>query len=104
VVILGGSDKGADFSELAEAVAKGNVRQVITVGQTEAKITEALRSKGFDKITAGGQTMEQIVAAASAAAQSGDTVLLSTGCASFGLFKDYTDRGNQVKTAVLKLA
>ena len=104
VLILGGSDKGADFNNLAETVADSDVRQAIVIGQTGLKIVEALKSKGFDKMTDGGQTMEQIVDAARSAAQPGDVVLLSTGCASFGMFKDYKDRGNQFKQAVLELA
>jgi UDP-N-acetylmuramoylalanine--D-glutamate ligase len=104
VLILGGSDKGADFSELAEAVVDSDVRQVIAIGQTGPKLSDALKGKGFDKITDGGQTMEQIVTAARSVAQSGDVVLLSTGCASFGMFKDYKDRGNQFKAVVKALS
>jgi UDP-N-acetylmuramoylalanine--D-glutamate ligase len=48
--------------------------------------------------------MEQIVDAARSAAQPGDVVLLSTGCASFGMFKDYKDRGNQFKAVVKALS
>jgi UDP-N-acetylmuramoylalanine--D-glutamate ligase len=104
VLILGGSDKGADFNDLAQTVADNDVRHVLAIGQTGPKITEALKNKGFDKITLGGQTMDQIVSAAHSAARPGDIVLLSTGCASFGMFKDYKDRGNKFKQAVQALA
>ncbi|HEX5394940.1 MAG TPA: UDP-N-acetylmuramoyl-L-alanine--D-glutamate ligase [Candidatus Saccharimonadales bacterium] len=103
VLILGGSDKGADFNGLSETVAGSGVRQVIAIGQTGPKIANALKVKGFNNITEGGQSMEQIVAAARSASQPGDVVLLSTGCASFGMFKDYKDRGNQFKQAVKEL-
>lgn len=100
VVILGGSDKGADFTQLAKTVAASNVRQVIAIGDTGPAIADALRAEGFNDIINGGTTMAEIIDKARGAAQHGDVVLLSTGCASFGLFKDYKDRGIQFKTAV----
>jgi UDP-N-acetylmuramoylalanine--D-glutamate ligase len=104
VLILGGSDKGLAFEPLADAVVKENVRQVIAIGQTAGKITELLNGRRFTAITGGLTTMPEIVSATRKAAQPGDVVLLSTGCASFGMFKDYKDRGNQFKQAVQELA
>ena len=104
VVILGGSDKGLPFNELADAVVKDNVRHAIVIGKTAPKIAELLQSRGFSEITLGLEKMPDIVAAAHKTARPGDVVLLSTGCASFGLFKDYKDRGNQFKAAVKSLA
>lgn len=103
IIILGGSDKGIPFDELAAAVPKNNVRRVISIGQMGPVIAEKLRANGFDAITPGGDTMPAIVEAARAAAQSGDAVLLSTGCASFGMFKDYKERGDLFKQAVRAL-
>lgn len=103
VVILGGSDKGATYGELALAVIQNNVRAAIIIGVTGPKIAEALRLIGFTDVVEGGQTMTEIVAKARSAAQPGDVVLLSTGCASFGLFHDYKDRGNQFKQVVTEL-
>jgi UDP-N-acetylmuramoylalanine--D-glutamate ligase len=100
VLILGGSDKGAAFDELAKAVKEGNVRQVVLIGETGPKIELALRNAAFTAITHGGKTMAEVVQAAKNAAKAGDIVLLSTGCASFDLFEDYKDRGNQFKTTV----
>ena len=62
-----------------------------------------LRDKGFNKITAGLSKMTDIVSEARRVAQPGDVILLSTGCASFGLFRDYKDRGEQFKQTVLAL-
>jgi UDP-N-acetylmuramoylalanine--D-glutamate ligase len=104
VLILGGSDKGADYISLAEEVAKNNVRQVITIGETGAKIAESLSQKGFNQITKGEEAMPEIVKQAQQIAQEGDVVLLSAASASFGLFKDYKDRGNQFKQAVQELS
>jgi UDP-N-acetylmuramoylalanine--D-glutamate ligase len=103
VVILGGSDKGIPFDGLVEAVIKNKVRHAIVIGTTAPKITELLEQRGFTSMTTGLTNMTDIVTAARSNGQSGDTVLLSTGCASFGLFKDYKDRGEQFKQAVLKL-
>lgn len=103
VLILGGSDKGADFSQLAEAVKSGNVRQVIAIGATAPAIASSLRLSGFNAITEGPADMPAILKAAQNAALPGDIVLLSPGCASFGLFQDYKDRGNQFKAAVSAL-
>ena len=100
VVILGGSDKGATFDELAKTVRENNVRHVITIGDTGPAIADELRAGGFTAVTPGGTTMQEMVDAARAAAQQGDIVLLSTGCASFGLFDNYKDRGNQFKEVV----
>lgn len=100
VIILGGSDKGASFDELAKVVTDEQVRHVVLIGETAPKIERALRNTGFSAISPGGNSMAEIVKAAHLAAQPGDIVLLSPGCASFGLFKDYKDRGNQFQTSV----
>lgn len=103
VIILGGSDKGADFTELAEAITKNNVREVITIGKLGPQIAEIIRAKGYDQIseTVGGMTA--IVDAAYSAARPGDVVIMSPACASFDMFKNYADRGEQFIEAVEKL-
>lgn len=101
IAILGGSDKGVPFDELAEAVTRTNTRGVVAIGETGPAITEALHAAGYEgAVIAGGTTMKTVLASATEAAQSGDVVLLSTGCASFGLFKDYKDRAQQFIQAV----
>lgn len=103
VLILGGSDKGLAFEPMVDEAVKDRTRHIITIGQTGPKIEQMLRQKGFDKITAGLSKMTDIVNEARRVAQPGDVVLLSTGCASFGLFHDYKDRGEQFKAAVRAL-
>jgi UDP-N-acetylmuramoylalanine--D-glutamate ligase len=103
VLIVGGSDKGIAFDGLADAIAKNNVRHVVAVGNTGPKIAELLREQNFSNITEGLSTMHDIVNEAKNHTQTGDVVLLSTASASFGLFKDYKDRGNQFKQAVAEL-
>lgn len=104
VLILGGSYKGIAFDKLADAIGSSNVRHVIAIGDTGPKIAELLKLRGFSSITEGLNDMPAIVAEAKAKALQGDVVLLSTGSASFGMFKDYKDRGNQFKQTVATLA
>lgn len=104
VIILGGSDKGADFAALAQEVKNSNVRHAIVIGQITDKIAGALSSAGFSGITTGLDSMTEIVNKARQLAKPGDVVLLSTGAASFGMFKNYKDRGQQFKAAVRSLA
>ncbi len=115
VVILGGSDKGASYDELADAVSQSGVKQVILIGNTSnprhraigPDIANALQLKSFTNVTSlvkpGGPIMSEIVRAAHDAASPGDAVLLSTGSASFDIFTDYKDRGEKFKTAVRAL-
>ncbi|HSX44957.1 MAG TPA: UDP-N-acetylmuramoyl-L-alanine--D-glutamate ligase [Candidatus Saccharimonadales bacterium] len=104
VLILGGSDKGASFEKLAQAVHENNVRQVLTIGKMGPEIGQALLHVGFEDISDGGQTMDEIVSNAARLAEPGDVVLLSTACASFDMFKNYKDRGQQFNQAVQVLA
>lgn len=104
VMILGGSDKGAEYGELAFSIKDGHVHTAILIGVTADKIEASLKAVSFTGIVRGGQTMADIVATAQAHAQPGDVVLLSTACASFGMFKDYQDRGDQFKQAVAALS
>jgi UDP-N-acetylmuramoylalanine--D-glutamate ligase len=103
VLILGGSDKGADYTELAKTVASEDVRTVVLIGEQAERIKKALDNVGFTEIIHGGSTMEEIVLTAKTAAEPGSVVLLSTGCASFDMFKNYKDRGNQFNDAVTAL-
>lgn len=116
VVILGGSTKGSSFNTLAQIISKSNVRQIVLIGNTAhpryktvaPEIEAELRSQGVHAITSlvkpGATTINEIVQTARAVARPGDVVLLSTACASFDLFKDYKDRGEQFKAAVQSLA
>lgn len=103
VLILGGSEKNIPMFDLIGELTHTDLRQVLCIGDTGPKIAEMLGSRGVDNVIAGGSTMSEIVANAQKAAQPGDVVLLSTACASFGLFENYKDRGNQFKQAVNNL-
>lgn len=100
VVILGGSDKGIALDSLADATVNNGIKHAILIGDTAPDLEKLLTSHGFTNFTTGLTSMPEIVASAREHAASGDVILLSTGCASFGLFKDYKDRGNQFIQAV----
>ncbi|GAC1502495.1 MAG: UDP-N-acetylmuramoyl-L-alanine--D-glutamate ligase [Candidatus Saccharimonadales bacterium] len=104
VIILGGSDKGASYDNLAEVVSTNNVRRVILIGEQAKAIQSALEKKNFHDFTNGGNNMKDIVSCAKSHARPGDVVILSTGCASFDMFKNYKDRGEQFSEAVKALA
>ncbi len=104
VVILGGSDKGAKFDELAVEVSKQNVKAVLLIGQMREKLRQALERAGFtDNIIMDEKPMPEIVRKAQTLAKPGDVVLLSPACASFDMFKNYVDRGDQFTRAVEQL-
>lgn len=103
IVILGGHDKALSFDKMANEVVKNTVKHAVLIGKTGPKIAQLLSQRGFTEITEGLTTMTEIVAEAKKHAQEGDVVLLSPGCSSYGLFRDYKDRGNQFKEAVKNL-
>lgn len=100
VWIVGGTDKGNDYSELLELVHQ-KVKAIVCLGIDNSKIRAAfspLKLPIFET-----QSAREAVAQSQALAAPGDTVLLSPCCASFDLFKNYEDRGRQFKTAVKEL-
>ncbi len=104
VMILGGSDKGASYGRLAEAVEHGGVIHALLIGDTAPKLATALKRAGFTHITQGITQMQQLVETCYHITEPGDVVLLSPACASFGSFANYKERGDQFKAAVADLA
>ncbi len=100
VLILGGKDKGNDYSEILPLV-KEKVKAIVAMGKDNAKILDFF-GPHVAKI-ADTHTLTDAIEACRAFASNGDTVLLSPCCASFDLFKSYEDRGCQFKAEVLKL-
>ena len=102
VWIVGGTDKGNDYSVLNDLVRK-RVKAIVCLGVDNAKIHAAFEGiVGEDKIV-DTRSAEEAVRAGAALASPGDVVLLSPCCASFDLFKNYEDRGRQFKEAVRHL-
>jgi UDP-N-acetylmuramoylalanine--D-glutamate ligase len=104
VMVLGGSDKGATYGTLAEAVEHEGVIHTLLIGDTAPKLETALRKAGFTHLTTGLTEMRKIIETCYHITEPGDVVLLSPACASFGLFKNYKDRGEQFKACVQELA
>ena len=100
ILILGGKDKGNDYSEIADLVKEKCVG-LIYLGLHNEKLHDYFDSFGLP--IADVQSMEDAVNAAYKMAKKGETVLLSPCCASFDLFKSYEDRGEQFKKYVRNL-
>ena len=100
ILILGGVDKGNDYSLIKDLV-KEKVKAIVCMGTNNLKIHQA-----FGEVTpliVNTSSTSEAVQAAFHFAEKGDCVLLSPACASFDLFKNYEDRGNQFKQAVKEL-
>ncbi|MBR6310803.1 MAG: UDP-N-acetylmuramoyl-L-alanine--D-glutamate ligase [Paludibacteraceae bacterium] len=100
VLILGGKDKGNDYSEI-ENLVKEKVHTIVCMGKDNHKIIDFFKGKCPRIIDT--HSVEDAVRESYMAAKKGDTVLLSPCCASFDLFTSYEDRGTQFKNIVRKL-
>jgi UDP-N-acetylmuramoylalanine--D-glutamate ligase len=98
--IVGGIDKGNDYSELFPVVRK-KVKAIVCLGKDNRKIVEAFKDKVATIVET--SSMEEAVRSSYYLAKKGETVLLSPACASFDLFRNYEDRGRQFKKAVRNL-
>ena len=99
ILVAGGSAKGADFAGLGAAIAEPRVKAVILLGEEGGRIEEAIAAGGGfgGELVGGCGSMAEAMAAARRLARKGDVVLLAPGCASFGMFADYADRGRQFR-------
>ncbi len=97
VLILGGKDKGNDYSEI-EPLVKEKVKAIVCMGKDNAKLMDYF--KGIVGEIRDTHSLEEAIEACVEIARSGDTVLLSPCCSSFDLFKNYEDRGSKFKAAV----
>lgn len=100
VLILGGKDKGNDYTEI-EKFVKQKVKAIVCMGKDNQKLLDFFSDKV--PVIADTHSIEDAIAKASQFASDGDTVLLSPCCASFDLFKSYEDRGTQFKNIVNNL-
>tara|TARA_R110000751_G_scaffold62520_5_gene129027 strand:- start:47316 stop:48650 length:1335 start_codon:yes stop_codon:yes gene_type:complete len=100
VWIVGGVDKGNDYSELMPMVRE-KVKAIICLGVDNSKLIDAFGN--VIDLMVETYSMEEAVKVAYKVAERGDAVLLSPACASFDLFKNYEDRGDQFKTAIKNL-
>lgn len=99
ILIAGGLDKGSDFTPLREGIFK-KVKRLILMGEALEKMAHCFKGyPAIDRV----HSMEEAVLIAASSASKGDVVLLSPGCASFDMFKNYEHRGDTFKKAVLGL-
>jgi len=101
LLIGGGYDKGSDYTEWIQSF-DGKVKYLVLLGVTKEKIAETARKCGFDNIIM-TESLEEAVKVCAENAESGDAVLLSPACASWGDFKDYTQRGELFRQYVMEL-
>lgn len=99
VWIVGGKDKGNDYTEIEELVKK-KVKAIVCLGVDNHKIIDFFKDKKTEIYDT--SSMQKAVEVSKSIAEKGDVVLLSPCCASFDLFNGYEDRGNQFKKEVLE--
>jgi UDP-N-acetylmuramoylalanine--D-glutamate ligase len=100
ILLLGGVDKGNDYEMLRELVRQ-KVKAIICIGKDTSRIHDSLEDDV--EVIVNSSSMEDAVHIASHLAKKGDTVLLSPACASFDWFKNYEERGDKFKEAVMAL-
>ncbi|MBI4066712.1 UDP-N-acetylmuramoyl-L-alanine--D-glutamate ligase [Candidatus Gottesmanbacteria bacterium] len=104
ILILGGSEKGSDFTEMGNVIAQSQIKTLIVIGNMTQRILESVdRARYEGKRIVGLRTMRDIIVAASNEATFGDVVLLSPACASFDMFPNYKERGKQFKEEVHRI-
>ncbi len=101
VLIGGGYDKDSTYEEWIEAF-DGKVTHFVLLGQTKEKIAHAARNCGFENIVM-TESLEEAVEVSASLARPGDAVLLSPACASWGMFKNFEERGDKFKELVKAL-
>ena len=101
-LIGGGYDKDSEYDEWIESF-DGKVKKLVLIGQTREKIAECARAHGFTEIVM-CDTLEEAIDVCYEHAVSGEAVLLSPACASWGMFKNYEERGDIFKAYVRNLS
>jgi UDP-N-acetylmuramoylalanine--D-glutamate ligase len=99
VLILGGKDKGGEFSRLLDAIDRG-VKGIVLIGEAATRIFKSLEGS---VLMIRATSLEDAVSQAVSLASSGDVVLFSPACASFDMFQNYHQRGLEFKRVVQEL-
>ncbi|PKL31740.1 UDP-N-acetylmuramoyl-L-alanine--D-glutamate ligase [Candidatus Saccharibacteria bacterium HGW-Saccharibacteria-1] len=106
IVVLGGVDKGADFSVLATEIKnRDNIKKVIVIGEIGQKLAKILKdvNSGLDIEVSNAKSLRLIIEQIQLSVLPGDVVLFSPACASFDMFKNFYDRGDQFREIVNNL-
>lgn len=103
ILLAGGADKGADFRQFAREIKKRVKFVVLLDGKATPRLKKDLQNAGFEnKRMKSAKNISGAVSVAREKASAGDVILLSTACASFGMFKNYKERGRLFKYEVSK--
>ncbi|WP_018963002.1 UDP-N-acetylmuramoyl-L-alanine--D-glutamate ligase [Coprothermobacter platensis] len=103
ILILGGRNKGMDFTPLADFIKnESSVKWIVLMGESKDSLRDALIKKGIDSFSE-ADSLEKAVEEAFDVANEGDVVLLSPACASFDMFKNFEERGDKFKEIVKAL-
>ena len=102
-IILGGSTKHSDYTQMCRAIASSRVKSAVLIGDTAREIAPKLDEAGFTAYEKAGYDFEKAVRTAARLAGEGGCVLLSPGCASFDMFRDYEHRGRVFKEIVRRM-
>lgn len=103
IIIMGGVDRGTDFSHVAETIIdQDNIKAIVVIGAIRDRLTKILKAANpHIHIKSSDSTdLESIVDLAKSYAKKGDVVILSPGCPSFDMFKNFYDRGDQFKDII----
>ena len=100
VILLGGSEKNSDFTDMCRILKDSQVRYAVLIGKTGERIGETLNKVGFTDYEYAGYDFEKAIEKARLHAENGGCVLLSPACASFDMFEDYEARGREFKRIV----
>lgn len=106
IVIMGGYDKKAPLDPIGEAVAgQKNIKRIILMGQTRNALAKIMDDNGLENLydVVDDDILEPIIKRAKSYAIAGDVVIMSPGCASFDMFKNFADRGDQYIAIVERL-
>jgi len=103
VLIAGGSDKGLDFKQLAKEIKKHCKAIILLNGTGTERLKKELLATGYQLPVTITQSMSDAIGIAQSQAKKGDIILLSPACASFGMFKNEFDRGDQFKKIVYSI-
>lgn len=102
ILLVGGSEKNANYEELGKVISQSSVKAVISIGKTAARIIENINNQNIEIIKE-TKTMDEALGLAKNFSKKGDIILLSPASASFDNYKNYKDRGNQFKNEVLNI-
>ncbi len=101
ILIVGGSEKGSDYTDLGNEIARAKIKVLIVMGDMTERIIKAVTQANYSGILISDvRTMRDIIKTCKKYSQTGDVVLFSPACASFDMFKNYKERGNIFKHEV----